>query len=606
MKASIYRQLLSDPQSSAIALKLSDLLWGEAWEGVIPVGAVRDQGGELLSEKVLNYAITEAGDGAKMRVWDSTGEEAAAVVKPIGQSGMIGLDRSIELAQTNQLNESLKLSLRAAGIPPSRQLGDAGLAAAGTESLVRIHQYMQGLPQEYVADQLVDAIARFGDRMQVLCAQHHEACEAMCNFGGSEEIDRMVDQFEESIADVIKKLAIEVAHVGTDNEARSLKDLGWSVQFSRDPRGATVSIIKSKADVDASARASFFMGQQAFYFPPNRVRLAEDRALNLIPAQPNWKAISGYESEPSVPAADAKPDRATAPRAPKASKKKADEAPADFTKALDTDVMDILRMGDFDRDAGTYKLPGQLDRKTYERCAAALKLVGGKWKTGKQAFLFTESLSKFAEMLDTGRAVDKRDFDFFPTPPELADELASWLDLGPGMTVLEPQCGSLALAMAAARVVGKENVICYDILPEFVEKAREAGFTAHQADFFTLDPDQHVKVDRVIMNPPFASGSDIKHINHATQFLNKDGLLGAICSPHYKTASSNLATDFRSLVGSASDMVKDIEHGAFAESGTNVATVMLRLRADLIPWVVQAHEETERHEHQHIEQMEML
>ena len=47
---------------------------------------------------------------------------------------------------------------------------------------------------------------------------------------------------------------------------------------------------------------------------------------------------------------------------------------------------------------------------------------------------------------------------FFPTPPELVQRLLLLTGLEAGMTVLEPQAGSGAIALAAAVVVGKDNV----------------------------------------------------------------------------------------------------------------------------------------------------
>jgi hypothetical protein len=81
--------------------------------------------------------------------------------------------------------------------------------------------------------------------------------------------------------------------------------------------------------------------------------------------------------------------------------------------------------------------------------------------------------------------------------------------------------------------------------------------------------------DRVIMNPPFNKGQDLKHITHAvTHWLKPGGQLFALMLPHEDDVISQ-------ALGAADDLcswsTEDIEAGAFKESGTNIRTQLLLL-----------------------------
>ena len=55
-----------------------------------------------------------------------------------------------------------------------------------------------------------------------------------------------------------------------------------------------------------------------------------------------------------------------------------------------------------------------------------------------------------------------------------------------------------------------------------VDDTRQADFLECNGDLGTFD--------RIVMNPPFANGDDIKHIMHALKMLKPGGRLVAICA----------------------------------------------------------------------------
>ena len=205
--------------------------------------------------------------------------------------------------------------------------------------------------------------------------------------------------------------------------------------------------------------------------------------------------------------------------------------------------------------------------------------MGGSWHTGLEAHVFDKPVADLVEqILDTGTILTHKDYEFFATQPPQVSKLVKLLDLKPGMKVLEPSAGDGALAMAAAEVVGRENVTCYELMPENCNKLRALGFQVLEpTDFLQVRPDPSFA--RAIMNPPFSSGRDVAHVRHALEFLAPGGVLGAITSCHWTFSSDQGSTAFRALVEDHAIANLDIGAGAFKAAGTDVATKLIVLPA---------------------------
>lgn len=91
-----------------------------------------------------------------------------------------------------------------------------------------------------------------------------------------------------------------------------------------------------------------------------------------------------------------------------------------------------------------------------------------------------------------------------------------------------------------------------------------------QADFLALNG-QLGKFDRIVMNPPFENGSDIKHIRHALTFLKPGGRLVALCA-----AGSRQEEAFQD----GASVFMRLPPGAFADQGTNVNVAIVVIDAD--------------------------
>ena len=232
-------------------------------------------------------------------------------------------------------------------------------------------------------------------------------------------------------------------------------------------------------------------------------------------------------------------------------------------------------------------MPGeQLDRKLYQQVNEVLTALGGKW-VGKsvQAHVFEQDAGPILEVaVQTGTYVKPQDFGFFPTPKALVDRVLAMVDIKPGMRLLEPQAGEGAFAVPMAQLAGgKSQVTACELLPGNVRKLSALGFTDIWAGDF-LDMQPQPIFDLVVMNPPFSHGADIKHIMHAAKFLHPEGQLLAIASPTWASSKNKKSAEFRDFLQDVGSSVEVVERGAFAESGTQVETRILKMDACNFPW----------------------
>jgi hypothetical protein len=113
------------------------------------------------------------------------------------------------------------------------------------------------------------------------------------------------------------------------------------------------------------------------------------------------------------------------------------------------------------------KLPDtQLERKLYQEVAKALELIGGKWKGGKVfGFVFTTDPTELLNQIANGEKRNlKKEFQFFGTPDDLADDLVFEAQIEPYHKILEPSAGQGAIVKAINRVFPDTKVSCYELM----------------------------------------------------------------------------------------------------------------------------------------------
>lgn len=155
----------------------------------------------------------------------------------------------------------------------------------------------------------------------------------------------------------------------------------------------------------------------------------------------------------------------------------------------------------------------------------------------------------------------------FPTPHDLAARMVDELDIQANDTVLEPSAGTGNLLQAVMNDNTAKHVVAVEINYTLAERLRrEYPLThVHNMDFLQYERPQW-KVDRIIMNPPFQNGDDIKHIKHALTMLKEGGRLVALCAngPRQRDQLMPLC-----------QLWEDLPAGSFSEAGTNVNVALL-------------------------------
>lgn len=157
----------------------------------------------------------------------------------------------------------------------------------------------------------------------------------------------------------------------------------------------------------------------------------------------------------------------------------------------------------------------------------------------------------------------------FPTPAELAERVAELADIRPGQRVLEPSAGTGNLIEAVRRREPGAHVEAVEINMALANAlaSRCKGVPVMPGDFLEKSEfELGGKFDRIVMNPPFVNGADIKHIQHALKFLKPGGRLVAICAngPRQREALQPLAMEW-----------EDLPRDTFKEAGTGVSTALL-------------------------------
>lgn len=161
----------------------------------------------------------------------------------------------------------------------------------------------------------------------------------------------------------------------------------------------------------------------------------------------------------------------------------------------------------------------------------------------------------------------------FLTPVNLAARMADLAEIESGHRIADFSAGTGRLLAAACNIMGEhiEDGRSVHAVEYNTELAGQLIKTfplvnVRCMDFLVMSPEDFEPVDRILLNPPFADGADIKHIKHAMRFLKSGGRMVAICANGPRQNDQ-----LRPLV----DAWEDLPAGTFTESGTNVNTALV-------------------------------
>lgn len=223
------------------------------------------------------------------------------------------------------------------------------------------------------------------------------------------------------------------------------------------------------------------------------------------------------------------------------------------------------------------KLPQvQFNKKSYAEAKKWIEEAGGSWQGGKvQGFTFPFNAERVFSILREGKRCNlQQDFQFFATPPEVAD----WLVMLAGGVhedekVLEPSAGTGSIIDAIHRSCPDVIVDCYELMPENKEiLAKKDNIRILGDDFTKCDVAQY---DKIIANPPFSKNQDIRHVRRMYECLNPGGVMAAITGPHWEFGSESECKDFRQWLEDNGGKKFEIEEGTFKESGTGTKTIAI-------------------------------
>jgi len=230
---------------------------------------------------------------------------------------------------------------------------------------------------------------------------------------------------------------------------------------------------------------------------------------------------------------------------------------------IENDVSNILGNSRIEGDY-LYLPEGQLKRKLYLKVNEVLEAIHGKWNRKEKAHIFNESpLDILEEILLTGEYTDqKKEYQFFETPENIALQMIEMADIQKGETVLEPSAGKGAIAKfirwCDCVELNEENRTCL-----------ENNFNLVWDDFLTFNK----KYDVIIANPPFSKQQDITHVEHMIELANHKVI--SVMSSSILFRTNKKTVNFREKVENLGGKFIKLPEKSFAESGTNVNTCIV-------------------------------
>lgn len=134
-------------------------------------------------------------------------------------------------------------------------------------------------------------------------------------------------------------------------------------------------------------------------------------------------------------------------------------------------------------------------------------------------------------------------------------------ELDDSQAILEPSAG-LGRIYRAIREATAAPCVLVDISPDCCRELRLIAERAEvvNQDFLTY----RGEFSRVVMNPPFKMGTDVKHIRHAISLLAKGGRLVSLC---YNGSKQQQLKDIASYW-------EVLPSGTFKSEGTDAETVI--------------------------------
>jgi phospholipid N-methyltransferase len=162
----------------------------------------------------------------------------------------------------------------------------------------------------------------------------------------------------------------------------------------------------------------------------------------------------------------------------------------------------------------------------------------------------------------------------FPTPPAIAEQMIDAAAIEPGQRILEPSAGTGNLVKALPNIRPHGTLTAIEINTELARHLEASADRVIAGDFLEQRPEDLGPFDRIIMNPPFERGADIRHIRHAIGFLKPGGRLVALCA-----AGPRQEAELKPIAEGSGGFWERLPAGSFSSQGTGVNVAMLGIMA---------------------------
>jgi len=217
--------------------------------------------------------------------------------------------------------------------------------------------------------------------------------------------------------------------------------------------------------------------------------------------------------------------------------KRKPKIPPVHDRPLSFECLHVLRMGtkrQGEREWSTYG--DHYSKAAWKEAARVLEQIGGVKDGSVWRFDYCPH-DVLHEIQASGVVPDQVAHQFYPTPPEIVDEMLAEAAPSAGARVLEPSAGTGAIA-DRVREYGPCRPDCVEISPLHCKILESKDHEAIEADFLEWADDQDAMLggyDFVLMNPPYSEGRAMAHLEAARPLLAEGGKIVALLPATYQS-----------------------------------------------------------------------
>jgi hypothetical protein len=167
-------------------------------------------------------------------------------------------------------------------------------------------------------------------------------------------------------------------------------------------------------------------------------------------------------------------------------------------------------------------------------------------------------------------------YQFYPTPQWLARHMIARAEIGEEDIILEPSAGDGRMLRLLREQLGDQALIeCCELMPEHHDLLVAQGWKVVVRDF--LQCHRYAFYTRIVANPPFTRGQDMRHVRHMYALLASGGRMVSVMSAHHLTAQVEPFISFRAWLDGVGATQEVFPESTFEELGIDVKTVVVTI-----------------------------